>query len=312
MNGLNNPKNFIQVNNFRSIDMKPIIVVTGKNGQLGWELQQLASSFEDRYQFIFTDRTQLDLSNMGSVHPFFETTKPQYFINCAAYTAVDKAESDQEAAMMINATVVGEIAACCQEFDCKLITISTDYVFNGNGVAPYKVDTPTDPVNYYGATKAIGEQLALTNNPSSIIIRTSWVYSAHGNNFVKTMLRLMKERPEIKVVNDQEGCPTYAADLAEAIMQIVQHHSEGNHVAGIFHYSNTGAITWFDFAQAIKEEAGLSCTVLPIPSSAFPTPAKRPAYSVMDVQEIANVFGVVLKPWKESLKICIEAIRISN
>jgi dTDP-4-dehydrorhamnose reductase len=122
--------------------MKPIIVVTGKNGQLGWELQQLASAFEDRYQFIFTDRTQLDLSNMGSVHPFFETTKPQYFINCAAYTAVDKAESDQDTAMAINATVVGEIAACCQEFNCKLITISTDYVFNGNGVAPYKVDTP--------------------------------------------------------------------------------------------------------------------------------------------------------------------------
>lgn len=288
--------------------MKPIIVVTGKNGQLGWELQQLASSFEDRYQFIFTDRTQLDLSNIGSVHPFFETIKPQYFINCAAYTAVDKAESDQDTAMAINATVVGEIAACCEEFNCKLITISTDYVFNGKGVAPYKVDTLTDPVNYYGATKAIGEQLAITNNPAAIIIRTSWVYSAHGNNFVKTMLRLMNERPEIKVVNDQEGCPTYAADLAAAIMQIVQHHSEGNHVAGIFHYSNTGAITWFQFAQAIKEEAGLSTNILPIPSSAFPTPAKRPSYSVMDVQDIATVFGVELKPWKESLKYCLSSM----
>lgn len=288
--------------------MKPIIVVTGKNGQLGWELQQLASAFEERFQFIFTDRTQLDLSNIASVHPFFETTKPQYFINCAAYTAVDKAESDQDTAMAINATVVGEIAACCQEFNCKLISISTDYVFNGNGIAPYKVDTPTDPVNYYGATKAIGEQLALTNNSSAIIIRTSWVYSEHGNNFVKTMLRLMKERPEIKVVNDQEGCPTYAADLAAAIMKIVERHIEGNHVAGIFHYSNTGAITWFQFAQAIKEEAGLSTNVLPIPSSDFPTPAKRPAYSVMDVQDIATVFGVALKPWRESLKHCLASI----
>ena len=288
--------------------MKPIIVVTGKNGQLGWELQQLASSFEDRYEFIFTDRTQLDLSNIASVQPFFAEKKPQYFINCAAYTAVDKAETDQEAAMAINATVVGEIASCCADYNCKLITISTDYVFNGNGTSPYQVDTPTDPVNYYGASKAIGEQLALTNNPSSIIIRTSWVYSAHGNNFVKTMLRLMKERPEIKVVNDQEGCPTYAADLASAIMQIVGSHLNGNNAAGIFHYSNAGAITWFQFAQAIQEEAGLSCTVLPIPSSAFPTPAKRPAYSVMDIQDIVTLFGVELKPWRESLKLCLHVI----
>lgn len=288
--------------------MKPIIVVTGKNGQLGWELQQLASSFKDRYEFIFTDRTQLDLSNIESVQPFFAETKPQYFINCAAYTAVDKAETDQEAAMVINATVVGQIASCCADYDCKFITISTDYVFNGNGTSPYQVDTPTDPVNYYGASKAIGEQLALTNNPSSIIIRTSWVYSAHGNNFVKTMLRLMKERPEIKVVNDQEGCPTYAADLASAIMQIVGSHLNGNNAAGIFHYSNAGAITWFQFAQAIQEEADLTCTVLPIPSSAFPTPAKRPAYSVMDIQDIATVFGVELKPWRESLKLCLHVI----
>lgn len=290
--------------------MKPIIVVTGKNGQLGWELQQLASSFEEQFEFVFTDRTQLDLSNPLSIHPFFEATKPQYFINCAAYTAVDKAESDQEAAMTINATVVGEIAACCLSFNCKLITVSTDYVFNGNGTSPYQVGTPTDPVNYYGATKAIGEQLAITNNPSTIIIRTSWVYSAHGNNFVKTMLRLMKERPEIKVVNDQEGCPTYAADLANAIMQIVGSHLNGNNAAGIFHYSNAGAITWFQFAQAIQEEAGLSCSVLPIPSSAFPTPAKRPAYSVMDIQDIATVFGVALKPWRESLKVCLGAIHL--
>lgn len=288
--------------------MKPIIVVTGKNGQLGWELQQLASSFDEQFDFVFTDRTQLDLSDPSTIRPFFEATKPQYFINCAAYTAVDKAESDQEAAMTINATVVGEIAACCSSFNCKLITVSTDYVFNGNGTSPYQVDTPTDPVNYYGATKAIGEQLALTNNPSAIIIRTSWVYSAHGNNFVKTMLRLMKERPEIKVVNDQEGCPTYAADLAEAIMQIVVSHFNGNNAAGIFHYSNAGAITWFQFAQAIKEEAGLSTNILPIPSSAFPTPAKRPSYSVMDVQDIATVFGVELKPWKESLKYCLSSI----
>lgn len=288
--------------------MKPIVVVTGKNGQLGWELQQLAPLFEQEYQFIFTDRTQLDLSDLNSIQPFFEKTKPQYFINCGAYTAVDKAETDKEAAMAINATVVGEIASCCSAFDCKLITISTDYVFNGNGISPYKTDTPTDPVNFYGATKALGEQLAIENSGSAIIIRTSWVYSAHGHNFVKTMLRLMKDRSEISVVNDQQGCPTYAADLAEAIMQIVNSHRKGNQASGIFHYSNTGAITWFEFAQAIQEIAKLDCKVLPIPSTAFPTPAKRPGYSVMDTASIATIFGVAMKPWRMQLQICIDKI----
>lgn len=288
--------------------MKPIVVVTGKNGQLGWELQQLASSFQDSFEFVFTDRTMLDLAVPASIAPFFEKIRPQFFINCAAYTAVDKAETEKELALIINATSVGEIASCCAKFHTKLITISTDYVFDGQGTAPYSTTTPTHPVNYYGNTKAIGEQKALENNPNTIIIRTSWVYSAHGNNFVKTMLRLMKERPEIKVVNDQEGCPTYAADLAEAIMQIVVSHLNGNKAVGIFHYSNTGATTWFDFASAIKEFAGLTCSVLPIPTEAFPTPAKRPAYSVMNVNEIADAFGVQLKPWRESLKNCIERL----
>lgn len=285
--------------------MKPIVVVTGKNGQLGWELQQLASSFQDRYEFVFTDRTMFDLAAPESIAPFFEKIKPQFFINCAAYTAVDKAETEKELALTINATSVGEIASCCARFQTKLITISTDYVFDGQGTVPYATDTPTNPVNYYGYSKAIGEQKALENNPNTVIIRTSWVYSTHGNNFVKTMLRLMKERPEIKVVADQQGCPTYAADLAEAIMQIVAVAQKGNNAAGIFHYSNTGATTWFDFANAIKEAAGLTCSVLPIPTEAFPTPAKRPVYSVMDLQAITHAFGIALKPWKESLKICI-------
>lgn len=288
--------------------MKPIVVVTGKNGQLGWELQQLASSFQDRYEFVFTDRTMLDLAAPESIAPFFEKIKPQFFINCAAYTAVDKAETEKELALTINATSVGEIASCCARFQTKLITISTDYVFDGQGTVPYATDTPTNPVNYYGYSKAIGEQKALENNPNTVIIRTSWVYSTHGNNFVKTMLRLMKERPEIKVVADQQGCPTYAADLAEAIMQIVAVAQKGNNAAGIFHYSNTGATTWFDFANAIKEAAGLTCSVLPIPTEAFPTPAKRPAYSVMDLNDIAEVFGVQLKDWKHSLKICMDQL----
>lgn len=286
--------------------MKPIVVVTGKNGQLGWELQQLASSFQDQYEFVFTDRTMLDLGAPESIAPFFDSVKPQFFINCAAYTAVDKAETEKDLAITINAISVGEIASCCARHQTKLITISTDYVFDGQGKAPYSTDTPTNPVNYYGYTKAIGEQKALENNPNTVIIRTSWVYSTYGNNFVKTMLRLMKERPEIKVVADQQGCPTYAADLAEAIMQIVTAAQNGNKSCGIYHYSNAGSITWFEFATAIKEIAGLTCSVLPIPTEAFPTPAKRPAYSVMDIKDIADVFGIELKEWKTSLRKCIE------
>lgn len=288
--------------------MKPIVVVTGKNGQLGWELQQLASSFQDQYEFVFTDRTMLDLGAPESIAPFFNSVKPQFFINCAAYTAVDKAETEKELALTINATSVSEIAASCAKYQTRLITISTDYVFDGQGKAPYATDTPTHPVNYYGYTKAIGEQKALENNPNTVIIRTSWVYSTHGNNFVKTMLRLMKERPEIKVVADQQGCPTYAADLAEAIMQIVNASVKGNNSSGIFHYSNTGTTTWFNFATAIKEMAGLTCSVLPIPTEAFPTPAKRPAYSVMDLQDIATVFGLELKEWKNSLRKCMQLL----
>ena len=286
--------------------MKPIVVVTGKNGQLGWELQQLASSFQDSFEFVFTDRTMLDLAVPASIAPFFEKIRPQFFINCAAYTAVDKAETEKELALIINATSVGEIASCCAKFHTKLITISTDYVFDGQGTAPYSTTTPTHPVNYYGNTKAIGEQKALENNPNTIIIRTSWVYSAHGNNFVKTMLRLMKERPEIKVVNDQEGCPTYAADLAEALIKMGEASLiDKSKPGGIYHYSNYAHISWFNFAEAIRDYAGLNCEVNPIPSSSFPTPAKRPSYSVMDLKKIEDDFQITIKDWQERLKVCM-------
>lgn len=288
--------------------MKPIVVVTGKNGQLGWELQQLASSFESRYQFVFTDRTMLDFAHPESIAPFFEQYHPQYVLNCAAYTAVDKAESEQPEAMTVNGISVGELATACEKHHCKLITVSTDYVFDGNGTTPYQTDTPTDPVNYYGYSKCIGEQLAQQNNPSSIIVRTSWVYSVHGHNFVKTMLRLMKERPELKVVSDQVGSPTYAADLAAALMQIVEEDQQGNHHSGIYHYSNTGVISWYDFAVAIRDQAQLSANVLPIPGSAYPTPAFRPAYSVMDTSKIAADFGIELKPWEQSLAQCLKQL----
>ncbi len=282
--------------------MKPLVIITGKNGQLGWELLQLAASFENKYHFVFTDRDLLDLSNPSSIAPFFEQFQPNYFINCAAYTAVDKAESEKDLALIINGTAVGEIAKCCEQQKCKLITISTDYVFNGKGSSPYQTDTPTDPVNYYGYSKSVGEELAQQNNPSSIVIRTSWVYSEHGNNFVKTMLRLMKEKPDLKIVNDQIGCPTYAADLAKAIIGILEEDQKGNQHHGIYQYSNTGIISWFDFAIAIKKLADHPTALYPITTAEFPTPAERPAYSVMDTSKITKDFGISLKDWEESLK----------
>ncbi len=282
--------------------MKPLVIVTGKNGQLGWELQELAASLENEYHFIFTDRELLDLSNPSTIAPFFEQFQPNYFINCAAYTAVDKAESEKELALTINGFAVGEIAKCCEKHHCKLITISTDYVFDGKGKSPYQTDTATDPVNYYGYSKSVGEELAQQHNPSSIVIRTSWVYSEHGNNFVKTMLRLMKEKPDLKIVNDQIGCPTYAADLAKAIMSILDEDQNDNQHQGIYHYSNTGIISWFDFAVAIKRLADHPTALYPITTAEFPTPAKRPAYSVMDTSKIAKDFGISLNYWEESLK----------
>lgn len=287
---------------------KPLVVVTGKNGQLGWELQQLVASAGTAFDFLFTGREQLDLSDPDMIVAFFQQHKPAYFINCTAYTAVDKAESEKEFAYMINAASVGLLATECSKLSCPFITISTDYVFDGKGTVPYTVDHPADPVNYYGYTKWMGEKLALAHNPQTLVIRTSWVYSSHGNNFVKTMLRLMKERDELKVVNDQIGSPTYAADLASALLQIITRLAAGKTHYGVYHFSNQGKISWYDFAMAIKSLASLSCTIHPIFTRDFPTPAKRPAYSVMDTQQIVADFGVSLKNWEESLTVCIRQL----
>jgi len=287
---------------------KPLIVVTGKNGQLGSELELLAPLFNEQYDFLFADRSLLDLSSNGAIDFFCAQHKPAVLINCAAYTAVDKAETDREAAFQINATAVGKLAAYCSSIQALFITISTDYVFNGNGTTPYLPADATDPVNYYGESKAVGEQLAISNNPESIIIRTSWVYSRFGNNFVKTMLRLMRERPSLNVVGDQMGAPTYAADLAKAIMQVVTQKLAGNKHAGIYHYSNSGNISWYDFAGAIAELIHSDCAVAQISSEAFPTPAKRPHYSLMDCKAIIQDFGVIQPHWKSSLKMCIPLI----
>jgi len=290
------------------------ILVSGKNGQLGKELQDIASA-DSTHKFVFFDREELNIADKNVLQYAFENYQPSFFINCAAYTAVDKAETEQEQAYLINAEAVGNIAKQCQQSNTKLIHISTDYVFNGKGTSPYKPDDKTDPVNYYGYTKLLGEQLAINNNPNTNIIRTSWVYSKYGNNFVKTMLRLMKERKEINVVNDQRGSPTYAKDLAEAILEIVDSEQLTvnnslltTHRSPIYHFSNEGIISWYDFAVAIKDIKQLDCVVNPIPTTSYPTPAKRPAYSGLDKTKIANTFNIHIKDWKQSLNECLRAL----
>ena len=284
------------------------ILVSGRDGQLGNELKDLAS--KQNFEFVLTDVNDLDITDENALKEAFGKYKPAYFINCAAYTAVDKAETNKEIANKINAEAVGYIARQCQQHNTMLIHISTDYVFDGKSTQPYKEDDKADPVNYYGYTKWLGEKLALENNPATIIIRTSWVYSSYGANFVKTMLRLMSERKEINVVNDQFGSPTYAKDLAEAIMYIVNRESstvnEPRSLNDIYHFSNEGNISWYDFAVAIRDIKQLDCVVHPIPTIAYPTPAKRPAYSVFDKTKIVSTFNIKLKDWKDSLRECLQ------
>ncbi|MFY7963734.1 MAG: dTDP-4-dehydrorhamnose reductase [Chitinophagaceae bacterium] len=289
---------------------KPLIIITGKDGQLGFELTQIQQQYSNQFDFLFTNRSDLDLMNEASIEAFINQHQPKYFINCAAYTAVDKAEIEKDIAFAINATAPSVIAKTCASINCQFIHISTDYVFDGEKKAPYLPSDEINPLNVYGASKATGEQLAIENNPQSIIIRTSWVYSTHGKNFVKTMLKLMSERESINVVADQIGCPTNAADLASAIMQITVKLNDNNSLkhSNIYHYSNTGNISWFQFAQAIQEIAKLNCTVNPIPSSAYPTPAQRSNYSVMDTSYVTNDFGVEIKEWRNSLQLMVNSL----
>ena len=279
------------------------ILVTGANGQLGWELTQLAASYP-MYEFIFADRSMFDLSKPQLFESLILQWAPQAIINTAAYTAVDKAETEQDLANLINATAVAELARITGENDILFITFSTDYVFNGNATSPYLTDTIIDPVNFYGTTKAQGEVMALAVNPNTIIIRTSWVFSSHGNNFVKTMMRLMKERATLNVVSDQIGRPTYAKDLAFATIKIIGEASDGKNIKGVYHFANKGVTSWFEFAQHIKKNAGLSCDLLPINTAQFPTPAKRPAYSVLDTQKIETTINIDIPSWEESLLAC--------
>lgn len=278
------------------------ILVTGANGQLGSEINKISGQFS-RLEFCFTDVAELDITNPEKVAEFLSGFKPDFLVNCAAYTNVDKAETDVATATLLNATAVGILAEQSAKTGCKMIHVSTDYVFDGNGPRPYREDGRVDPQSAYGRTKLEGELLCQKLNPESLIIRTSWLYSAFGNNFVKTMVRLGNERSELGVIADQIGTPTNAADLASAILTIISSVKSGEKafVAGIYHYSNEGVASWYDFTKAIFDIAEINCFVKPIATEDYPSPVQRPPYSVMNKSKIKLIFGLKIPHWRDSL-----------
>lgn len=274
------------------------ILVTGANGQLGSEFSVLSNSYPE-FEWIFADRTKITLDNLELLRGQLNEIKPDFIFNCGAYTAVDKAETEKDLAFTINHLAVELIAKYTFENNIRLIHISTDYVFDGSSSSSLNEEADTNPINVYGESKLAGELACLKENPNSIIIRTSWVYSKFGNNFVKTMQRLMQERDEINVVNDQIGSPTYAADLAQAMIDIL---GSSNWIPGIYNYSNEGEISWYEFALSIKELGGYNCNVGGIPSSSYPTPAKRPKFSLLDKKKIKEIYNLPISGYKKSLK----------
>ena len=282
--------------------MKQKVLVTGADGQLGSELRELSAAYTP-YEFIFANRALLPLDEPEMLRARLDEINPQYIINCAAYTAVDKAESEPELAGLINADAPRVMAEYCAEYGSRLIHVSTDYVFSGDAAQPYRTNDNTGPQTVYGSTKLAGEEAVLATGAPAVIIRTAWVYSTYGKNFVKTMLRLMRERPSISVVDDQRGTPTYAADLASAILVII---AGSEWKPGVYHYSNEGEISWYDFAVAIRDLSGLKTEVRPISSREFPTPAKRPQWSVLDKSAIRSAYRLVIPGWKASLQQCLQ------
>lgn len=279
------------------------ILVTGANGQLGFEIAKLSDTYP-WLNLIFTDRSTLDITNKKSIASIFNRYRFNTVINCAAYTAVDKAETDTEMAYAINGKAVSMLASFCEIQEANLFHISTDFVFDGTTNEPYKEDAATNPLSVYGLSKLEGEKAALSYQ-RAYVFRTSWVYSTHGKNFVKTMLRLASEKPELRVVNDQFGSPTYAHDLAEALLKIATQTIHINEPS-IYHYCNQGAITWFDFAKKILELKHSKTPIIPIGTSAFPTPARRPSYSVLNTDKIKQHFNLIIPNWQSSLAQCLK------
>lgn len=280
------------------------ILVTGANGQLGSELRTLAGN-HPQLDFHFSDREQLDITNPQAVAEYFRQHTFQVCINCAAYTAVDKAEEEKAQADLINVTGSKNLAMGCSSVGATMIYISTDFVFNGKASQPLAEDDPTDPVNYYGLSKLNGEKAIVEALDQHIIIRTSWLYSSFGSNYVKTMIRLAETRDELNIIADQIGTPTYARDLAEAILQIVG----TNKNFGIYHFSNEGVASWYDFTQAIFEYKDIATLVNPIKTEQYPTPARRPHYSVMDKARFKSTFGISIPYWRASLRRCLEEMK---
>lgn len=280
------------------------VLITGANGQLGSEIKK--NSSKCNFDFVFTDIDELDLLDLNNISYKIDLISPDLIINCAAYTAVDKAENEKYLANRINHHAVGKIADWTFKNNRKLIHISSDYVFDGKSQYPLKENAPTSPINFYGYTKLLGEKVCLNNDPNSIVIRTSWLYSCFGNNFVKTMYNLMKINDSLNVINDQKGSPTYASDLAETILLIIEHK---NWISGLYHYSNQGEITWFEFACSIKELCGFNTKINKIQTEEFPALVKRPKYSLLDNEKIKKTFNLEIPFYKDSLKKCLKIIR---
>ncbi|WP_297332769.1 dTDP-4-dehydrorhamnose reductase [Flavobacterium sp.] len=280
-----------------------VVLVTGASGQLGQALKAQANRY-DNLTFVFKTSAEADITDRQQLEQVFNEVKPGFCINAAAYTAVDKAESETERAYAINVTGAKNLAEVCLQFNTTLLHISTDFVFDGNKDTPYTEDDATNPQGVYGKTKREGEQEIEKILPQHYIIRTSWLYSEYGNNFMKTMLRLAAECDKLGVVNDQTGTPTNANDLAEALLQII---TRGKKAYGIYHYSNEGVATWYEFAGEIFRINNVLIDLQPIPASAYPTPAKRPVYSVMGKSKIKEVFGLSIKGWQESLAAVLKS-----
>ena len=283
------------------------VLITGENGQLGSELKEIYLKYTN-YNFYFTDVESLDITNSFQVDEYFEINKIEFIINCAAYTAVDKAEEEKEKANEVNSVAVRNLVKVCLKHDIKLIHISTDYVFDGNKNSPYSEDDITNPMGEYGLSKYMGEKQILQSKIKAIIIRTSWLYSSYGNNFVKTILRLSQEKKSINVVNDQFGSPTYARDLARVCMQTINQSNSWLARPEIFHFSNEGKCSWYDFAKKILEINEIKLDIVSVTSKDYPSRTKRPKYSLLNKEKIKSKFNISIAQWDDSLRDCMKTI----
>lgn len=283
------------------------ILVTGANGQLGNSIR-LKANQHPQYNFLFTDVDTLDITDAAAVKAMVKDNQVNYILNCAAYTAVDKAEDNENLCRRLNCDAVHVLGEAAREANAKIIHVSTDYVFSGTNYRPYKETDDTRPVSAYGRTKLAGEEALVKVCPDAVIIRTAWLYSEFGNNFVKTVLRLGKERDQLGFVFDQAGTPTYAGDLAEAILTVVTADEKGTFVPGIYHYSNEGVCSWYDFTVKVLQIAGIECNVRPIETKDYPTRAVRPPYSVLNKGKIKETYGITIPHWEESLRICLKQL----